>query len=423
MSWVPPAMNTEQIELYHNAGFNVLWVYPKEDDYQLVKKHWDRDIVLYTFWNGRLKTDQMLDFHPEDPKLIGYVISDEPTTDRLAGLKGSFDKFRDKRPDKICLVNLFPSSVPDSKLGSSYQDHLEEYFKLLKPRVCSLDNYPCYWFNIDRTDYYHDLELLRRLAIKNNSTQIGFVQSFSSEYCRNPSESDMNWQVNTLIAYGCKGLWYFCYRSPRAMRNQGMQDFNSVLDFSAFPVEMKEYSKPAVGFPDGIIGWDDKPTYLYPIVKKINEEVTALSPILMKLRNIAVRHYGNDNEYGPDLITIPVGTDAFSKKYDKYISEIKTVKGKNKGYIVSYFVNDQNVPYIMIVNKNHGENISRKGAAVSVEIAFKETVNKLWQISPTDCSEGFIELKDHKLQTELDGGGFCIFKIEPIPEKKPDVKK
>ena len=76
MPWVPPALNEEQITLFRDAGFNVLFLYPDEDDYKKMKSLWDGNFALMKEWSVRgYTTEDMLDFHSEDTKKIGYLMS------------------------------------------------------------------------------------------------------------------------------------------------------------------------------------------------------------------------------------------------------------------------------------------------------------------------------------------------------------
>jgi hypothetical protein len=422
LSWVPPSLSKVQIQLYAEAGFTVMTIWPKEEYYREAKKYWDGNFILFKEWNPVLSLDDMLGFHPEDRRIVGYLIGDEPDIAKLTEYRKVFKRFRSAHPDKFCFVNLFPQYVGETRLGGSYLSYVEKYFEFLKPRYCSLDNYPCFWFNIDRTDFYHDIEILRYYAIKNNSRQIGFVQVYSSNVCREVSESDIAWQVNSFLAYGCKGLWYFYYRHPAAGIEAPVKEnkkLDYIFDFSNKPGKQTKPYKPICVFGSGVLDANDETDYTYPFVKRINKEVLVWGPILSQLKSVAVRHASGTPAAGYSPYA-PVGTEPFHSGTEKYIASI-SVPNDSKGageFIISYFEDSKKQPYVMIVNKKHGENLSCEDTSVTAEIVFKDEVTVVFEISNKNAAESEVALNNKIFTRKISGGSAILLRIECSENKK-----
>lgn len=418
MPWVQPALEQEQMKLFKDAGFTVMFIYPDETDYTKLKKLWDGNFVVFKEWNIKGYTyDDMLNFHPEDSNRIGFLMGDEPLYSKIDEYKPLFDKFRAKYPQSICFVNLFPSYVGETRLGSSYQDYVESYFAKLKPRYCSLDHYPCLRFDVDSPTYYYDLETFRRHAVKNNSNQIGFVQVYSGIVQRDVSESDVTWQVNSLLAYGCKGLWYYCFRSPGAAKAYAGEEnpayripkllTDGVMDLRKGKGILREYYKPAYTEGPYILDFNDKPTLVYDYVKKVNTETLAWGNILLGLNNIAVRHV-----VGFQQSFAPVGTEEFASGTEKYINSVMTSQATDDmGFIVSYFEDVKGQPYIMIVNKRHGEFMSRKGGKLPVNVLLNDNIEKVLVVSNETGQEGEAKIVNQTVNFQIDGGSAVLCRL------------
>lgn len=421
LSWVPPAIDEQQLGWYKEAGFTVLTIYPDEQTYQTMKKHWDGNYILFKEWSGHTY-DQMLAFHPEDKNKIGYLLGDEPLYGQLVKYKEIADKMRNADPHRLCLVNLFPSYVGETRLGNGFLDYLKDSFELIKPRYCVLDHYPLLWFDVQKPSFYYDIEMLRKFAMWNNSKQIGFVQTYSSTACRDVSESDLAWQVNTFLAYGCKGLWYFNFRHPTPGLSGAKEPQISkagVRDYRTLPGVWTEYYKPVYETfgNSSVLGIDDKPSYVFEYTKKINAQVAAWGPLLLTLENTAVRHVVNRQPFAP------VGTEIFDtgkgESWQPEFSSVPLVRviraidpDKDKGYIAGYFKSKDGENYVMIVNKRFGEYISCAGGRNATVIEFDELVKNVLVISNIDGTSSKAQVTNNRLNIDIDGGGAILLKLE-----------
>ena len=420
-SWVPPAINQEQLTWYRQAGFTVVTIYPDEKVYQKMREFWNGNYIVFREWSDDYSYQDMLEFRPNDENKIGYLIVDEPYY-RLTEFSTHqnvleetikiFQMMREKDPQRISFVNLFPSFIGETRLGGSWLDYVRDYFEIMKPRYSSFDHYPLRWFDVTTPSFYYDLEIFRYFANRNNSNIIGFVQVFSrAANYRDVSESDIAWQVNTFLAYGAKGLWYFNFRHPHAGLSKTPKpevSKDGVRDYRQLPGKWKEYYKDAyTTFGPAVLDYMDKKTEAYEYVKRINKQVAAWGPILLRLSNIAVRHVINRQPF------VPVGTERFISGQEPYIRNVWAADvDEDMGFIVSYFENDEGVTYIMVVNKRHGEFMTCTGSKTETIIEFDDDVESAQIICNVTGKASTAKTESNKLYIDLDAGGAVLLRLQ-----------
>lgn len=421
MTWVPPALTEKQIGWYKEAGFNVMFIRLDEEAYQKLKKYWNGNWILFGGWNPKdYNYIKMCDFHAEDPNRIGFLLGDEPNVSEIDEYVEQYSYLRSKHPNNICIVNAFPSYVSQTRLGGTFRFYIDKYFEKLNPRYSSLDHYPCNRFNNDSSSYYHDLEIMRETAKNYNSKVFGFVQLYSSNTFRDISESDLAWQVNSLLAYGCKGLWYFYFRHPIPGINEltgketlKTKKYETAINFSKGRIE-EEYYSDIYHFGSGVLNENDEKGERFDDVVKLNHEVLAWSDIILDLNLLYVRHVRGFEEG-----FVPVGTDEFANQewhgaQEKYIAEIKADSPeKSMGYIVSYFENKTKKPYVMIVNKRHGEFMSRNGGLLKTVVTFTKDIKNAYLISNRTSKEEKIKLNNtNSFEMSIGGGGAILLRLQ-----------
>jgi hypothetical protein len=412
--WTMPEQTEKQLKQFKEANFTVVWLYPvNEVSYKQMKKYWDGNYIISAWWSKdsaqRMKNvEELLKFHAEDPKKIGYFIKDEPDINMIRDIKPLMDRYKKEDPNRIAMVNLYPSHAGQMRLGGSYQEYLETYFNLLEPTYCSFDHYPCYWFNMERKDYYYNIEQMYQIAAKRKSRMMGFVQVFSTPELRDVSESDIAWQVYSLLAYGCKGLWYFPYEPFEKVKVQ-----KGAYDYSNYPVEMREYGKSVYNVGDSVIDRAGNPSYAFPYIKRINGEVLVWGTLLTNLNSTLVRHCGRSG------LGEPVGTETFHpesslKNPGEYITNVVASNPKDDmGFVVGLFEDESKRSYAMVVNKRHGENMTCKQGTIEAIITFRSTVKKAYSISNTTSNvEEMLEITNGKITVKIAGGSAILMRLE-----------
>lgn len=207
---------------------------------------------------------QDLNALPDGPACWGYSIVDEPDASRFPALRKAVDALRQARPGRLGYINLFPNYANAGQLGTpTYDEHVSRFIREVQPDVLSMDHYPIFRPGGDgRDNYCRNLEVMRRESIAGGIPFWNFFNSMPYGPHTDPTEAQLRWQIFTALAYGAKGLMYFCYWTPRGAE-----------------------------FPKGgaILTADGRRTRHYDEARRLNARLKNLGPTLMQLTNTAVR--------------------------------------------------------------------------------------------------------------------------------------
>ncbi len=221
-----------------------------------------------------------------DENCWGFVLKDEPSATEFANLSKRAEEIRVRRPGKFGYINLFPNYAAAEQLGTrTYEEHVEKFMHEVKPDVLSMDHYPLMRPESDGRDaYLTNLATMRKYSI---AAGIPFWNYF---YCMpfndhlDPTEAQIRWQIFASVAYGAKGILYFCYWTP---------------------------GKGAGGageFPKGgaIITAEGLKTRHYDEARRINGELKKLGPTLMKLTSTGVVRVSSGTDTRAALLGTPL---------------------------------------------------------------------------------------------------------------------
>jgi hypothetical protein len=204
---------------------------------------------------------------PTNSACWGYLVSDEPGFDSFSGLSNTVYAIHAARPGKLAFINMLPNYVPDWVLkGKTYGQFIRQYMNEVKPDVLSMDHYPYFKPDADGRDgYCQTLAVMREEAGRAGVPFWNFFNTMPFGDHFDPTEAQLRWQVYTSLAYGAKGVMYFCYWTP-------------------FSPE----------FPKGgaIITRAGKRTRHYDEAKRINTGIKNLGTTLMQLTNSGVLRIG-----------------------------------------------------------------------------------------------------------------------------------
>jgi hypothetical protein len=208
---------------------------------------------------------------PESPAVWGYTIRDEPSAKDFSGLRQTVDKIRAVRPGRLSYINLFPNYANERQLGTkTYDEHIKRFVDEVGIDVLSMDHYPMMKTGIDRRSRYCDnLHVMRTYSLQQDIPFWNFFNTMPFGPHTDPTEAQLRWQIYTSIAYGAKGVLYFCYWTPRGNE-----------------------------FPKGgaIITGEGRKTRHYEQAKRINHGIKNLGPTLMKLTSTGVYHVKPDQD-------------------------------------------------------------------------------------------------------------------------------
>ena len=211
---------------------------------------------------------------PDGPACWGYLLADEPGAGAFPDLARRAEEIRKHRPGRFGYVNLFPNYAPASALGTTnYDEHVARFVREVKPEVLSMDHYPLMRPDGDsRNSYCENLETMRKYSLKAGIPFWNYFYSMPFNDRLDPTEAQIRWQIFTSVAYGAKGVLYFCYWTP---------------------------GKGAAGageFPKGgaIITAEGLKTRHYEEATRINLELKNWGPTLMQLTNTGVWKVSTD---------------------------------------------------------------------------------------------------------------------------------
>ena len=368
--WVGPHQTKEQYYLYKKAGFNTVLEYLWEgDDYTqtlvLVQKVEGLKAILnidQKFIRHNMETEDVL-FEKvkgfimevkDEKNQVGYFLYDEPERHNISLIVKTAEHILQIDRRKFIWMNFYVEK--DFSIARTVLN------KLI-PSAISMDFYPFEVSKNRMNEYYCYIDWFRTLSLEYDVPFWTFVQS--AEWFdrigdkRLPNSGELRLLVYTNLAYGAKGLWYYTYVSPRHSKS----------------------------IKTAILDKNDKPTKLYEIVKNLNREVSALAPILMKLKSMEVVHTGIP----------PKGLSKFKPN-----NLISGISGDN--IIIGYFQSGNGSKYIMLVNK-----LTNNYKNVTLELG--QDVKSLLLIDKQTGEECKVNLMNKKYEICLQAGDGMLFKI------------
>ncbi|MFD0715726.1 beta-galactosidase [Paenibacillus sp. GCM10027626] len=242
-------------------------------------------------------------------------------------------------------------TINQNIVGGSYEDYVYRWM-YTEPDVLAFDHYPYLANGQFRSDYYANLEVIRRQAKLGNRDFWSYIQSVGvNGVWRAPSESEMRYQIYSNLAYGAKGYIYFTYMTPES---SGGESFNNGI---ILPNGMKNAS--------------------FTWAQNVNEEVQNLGGTLMKLKSTAVYHSGS---------SLPASTVQLPAAF------MFQPNNKTLPLLISSFEHDEGDIYVMVVNKNtaSAQTVSFSIAPAIVDV--KEVSKTNGQLSATNFAAGSLTI-------------------------------
>ena len=274
-----------------------------------------------------------------NPAALGFYLRDEPTTAEMPGLGRLAAMLRDAMPEKWPYVNLFPYRVPPQRLGTSdYDSYVKMLVKMVGQPFLSYDNYSL--VNGEMLDsFYTNLEMVRRASLETQTPFWNCILANAHFNYMEPSDATFNLQVYATMAYGGRGIQYFTYFSP----------------------EIGNYRLAA-------IDQFGSRTPTWAMLERINRQIQALAPALVRLRSTGVYHSPDVPDQGQPL--------SASRLIELVEMTQRMVRPPVAGrFLVGEFEDSAGRPYFMIVNKDLRNSFQ-------FVIHLKQKDRKLVRISP-----------------------------------------
>jgi hypothetical protein len=276
-----------------------------------------------------------------DPTVMGFYLHDEPQTAQMPALGRIVRLLRAAMPDKLPFVNLFPYREGQSEWYTNYEDYVRAVVDTVKSPIISYDNYSLTQAGMG-DEFFINLELVRKVAQEKKLPFWSCIQSVAHFGYQVPSDATLHLQVYSALAYGARGIEYFTYFTPQ----RGNYRMGAVDQFG-------------------------RRTSTWEAVRRINAEIHALAPTLMRLHNIGVYHYPESPKFSQGLFSSKlVRFIHMVKDEDQYVPPPVAAR-----FVVGEFEDDQGNAFLMIVNKD-------LTYSFKFEIDFKRPVSRIQRINP-----------------------------------------
>jgi len=386
--WCPPPASDENFQILKRDGYNLTNISLGEDkrvtfnefakSLDIANRHGLKTLIVNQLLQPsmlddsvkKMELDNLIDGIKRHPALEGYFLIDEPNASSFAGW-GKLTKYiKEKDPDHLTYLNLFPNYAkqndldvfPAKKWISSkkmYTEYLKLYTEHVPVELFSYDHYNFFKNKKDGSQYFLNLSMIAAAAEKAKVPFINIVQACTIlPYWRLPNEDELRWLAYTTMTYGAHGISWFLYWGPASY---------------------------------GGCYQDGKRMPIADHVARINQEIKALGPELMKLTSTRIYHSGH----------LPVGTNRIPKE--------STVKVSGGSFILGFFKENNLENAFMITNRDY------KKTAIA-NITFETGNRKLLEYSIEKCCWDTVKniQKGNILTLELRPGAGKLFKFGEI---------
>lgn len=287
----------EALDAVHGAGLKAIVSYPplhvSDDKVDRDQAEIDKHVA------------EIVDRVRKHPAVYGYYLRDEPNARMFPALGRHVEALRRAAPDARAYINLFPNYANAGQLGTpTYEEHLEQYIREVKPSFISYDHYAIMDDGSLRDGYFQNLEAVRRAALAHDLPFWNIVLSNAHFRYAEPTEAALRFQAFTTMAYGGRGISYFTYLTPK----HG--------NYRLAPIDPFGNKTPT---------WE--------MLRRVNLQIHALAPTLIQLRSANVFHH-------PD---VPEGCRGIETS--RFVAQIA-----GDHLMVGEFEGPGGVPFVMIVN-------------------------------------------------------------------------
>lgn len=327
MAWGGAPSQPEQLRLMYEAGLNAAGFCRVEDagkvkDAGLACFVSDRRVNGYD-WSSlppdaeiRKSVADVVGQVAGNPAVLGFYLRDEPHASLMPAMGRVSRIFRELAPGLWPYVNLFPYRVGKERMGTpDYDTYARMLVDTIGQPFLSYDNYSL--VSGEMLDYfYNNLETVRRISQETKTPFWNCILANAHFNYMEPSDATFHLQVYATLAYGGRGIQYFTYYTP----HNGNYRLGAVDQFG-------------------------NKTATWEALRRINLEIHALAPTLVRLRSTGVYHYPDVPEYSRPLVQSKlVRRVSMTQRYVR-----PPVQGR---FVIGEFEDDQGRPYFMIVNKD-----------------------------------------------------------------------
>jgi hypothetical protein len=148
--------------------------------------------------------------------VFGYQMQDEPQASEFNALATWAASVKVRAPNALRFINLLPNYGFNDE--NVYLDYVSSFISIVKPDILCFDHYPI--FNAASNSDISPAGYLRNLAIFRTASQSAgipfwnFMNVMPYGNRSDISEGQIRWQVFSSLAFGARGILYFCYWTP-----------------------------------------------------------------------------------------------------------------------------------------------------------------------------------------------------------------
>ena len=171
------------------------------------------------------------------PAFWGFDFYDEPNTNVFPALANLSRQVGAAFPSKVRFINLLPNYAdPVTQLmAKNYTNYVSKFVTSMVaggagPDILCMDHYPFFEYpagsNLTSSvaGYRANLGVLRAESLRAGIPFWNFFNNVGWSTHSDPTEAQMRWQVFTSLAYGAKGVLYYCYNSEPCGRGGVLHD-------------------------------------------------------------------------------------------------------------------------------------------------------------------------------------------------------
>lgn len=182
----------------------------------------------------------------------------------------------------VNLLRCYSENVKDP-----FELYLQQYLDTCAPQVVSYDYYPFHDDTGTTSLYFWNLATMREYTQKAGIPFWTFVQAGGNWGAVNPeeyypSEGELDWNVNTCLAFGAQGIEYFPVIQP--------QEFGYNADSGEWDMEV-----------NGLLGVMKNKNRWWYYAQNINRHIAAIDEVLMNSVNKGVIAVGGAEKYLSDI--------------------------------------------------------------------------------------------------------------------------
>ena len=211
--------------------------------------------------------------------VMGFQMFDEPQPSDFPGLANWSASIAERAPGALRFINLLPNyGIPGGP--SAYADYVSEFVSVVKPDLLCFDHYP-QWSQPPEADispqgYLRNLGAIRAAASDAGISFWNFMNIMPYGGRSDVPEAQVRWQVFSSLAFGAKGLLYFCYWNPASDAGGTFQWAGAIMT----PV-----------LPAGASGGEGAAVYVegpqFAVAQRVNAKLGAFGRFLLNATSLA----------------------------------------------------------------------------------------------------------------------------------------